>query len=119
MNQPQKNQNYNTSASNFVCPECVSLKCSISKLQNELNLKTAECTELHSLLDSQKEKYENEKQSTLEKISDLEKQLQDFKQKHGILEQELFSNKKTIQTYKYKFANKCAALSKAKLKKKQ
>ena len=35
------------SASNFICDDCLGLRSCISKLQNDLTLKTAECNELH------------------------------------------------------------------------
>ena len=85
------------------------MKCSLSKLQNDLDLKTAECNDLHSRLDLQKESFEKQIKSALEKISDLEKQLHQFEQKHDDLQEELLLTKRTKNTH----PNKYAALSKA------
>ena len=62
---------------------------SLSKLQKDLDLKTAECNDLHSCLDLQKESFEKQIKCALEKISDLEKQLHYFEKKHGNLQEEL------------------------------
>ena len=62
---------------------------------------------------SEREIFQLEKQSTLDKISELEKQLLDFQQKHAILEEALFKTKKELKLWKLKFAGKCRALSKA------
>ena len=48
-----------------------------------------------------------------EKISDLEKQLLDFEQKHGDLQGELLLIKRKTYSYQKMFSGKCAALSKA------
>ena len=64
-------------------------KCSLSKLQNDLHLKIVECNDLHSRLDLQKESFEKQMKGALEKISDLEKPLHDFEQKHGNLREVL------------------------------
>ena len=69
--------------------ECHVLKCSLSKLQNDLHLKIAECNDLHPSLDLQKESFEKQMKGALEKISDLEKPLHDFEQKHGNLREVL------------------------------
>ena len=98
---------------NFSCQECQVLKCSLSKLQNDLDLKTAECNDLHSCLDLQKESFEKQMKGAVEKISDLEKQLQDFEQKHGDLQEELLLTKSKTNSYQKKFSSKCAALNKA------
>ena len=68
---------------------------------------------MHSRLDLQKESFQKKIKSALEKISDLEKQLHHFEQKHGDLQEELLFTKRTKSTYQKKFSNKCAALSKA------
>ena len=91
-----------SSPSNLSCQECSVLKCSLSKLQNDLNLKTAECNDLHSRLDLQKESFEKQIKSALEKISDLEKQLHHFERKHGDFEEELLFTKRTKSTYQKK-----------------
>ena len=78
------------------------MKWSLSKLQNELDLKTAECTDLHSCLDLQKESFEKQMKGVLEKLSDLEKQLQDFEQKHGNLQEELLLTKRKTNLYQKK-----------------
>ena len=62
---------------------------------------------------SEREFFQLEKQSALDKISELEKLLLDFQQKHAILEGELFNTKKELKLCKLKFAGKCSALSKA------
>ena len=54
-----------------------------------------------------------EKQSALDKISELEKYLLDFQQKHPILQGGLLDAKKELKLCKLKFAGKCSALSKA------
>ena len=75
------------------------MKCSLSpaKLQNDPDLKTAECNDLHLRLDLEKELLEKQLKSALEKISDLEKQLHYFEQKHDVLQEELLLTKrKTI-----------------------
>ena len=54
-----------------------------------------------------------EKQSALDKISELQKQLLDFQQKYAILQGELLDAKKELKLYKLKFSSKCSALSKA------
>ena len=54
-----------------------------------------------------------EKQSTLDKISESEKQLLDFQQKHAILEGKLLNTKKELKLYKITSASKCSVLSKA------
>ena len=89
------------------------MKCSLSKLQNDLNLKSAECSDLHSRLDLQKESSEKQIKSALEKMFDLEKQLHHFEQKHGDLQKELLFAKRTKSTYQKKISNKCAALGNA------
>ena len=53
-----------------------------------------------------------EKQSTLDKISELEKQLLDFQQKHAILQGELLDTKRELKLSTLKFAGKCSTLSK-------
>ena len=88
-------------------------ECSLSKLQNDLDLKTAECNDLHSHLDLQKESFEKQTKDALEKISELEKQLHDFEQKHGDLQEELLLTKRKTNSYQIKFSSKCAALGKA------
>ena len=108
-----KKQKTNASPSTFSCQKCHVLKCSLSKLQNDLDLKTAECNDLHSHLDLQKESFEKQMKGALEKISELEKQLHDFEQKHGDLQEELLLTKRKTNTYQKKFSSKCAALSKA------
>ena len=55
---------------------------------------------------SEREIFQLEKQSALDKISELEKQLLDFQQKHAILERELFNTKKELKLCKLKFAGK-------------
>ena len=109
----KKNKKTDSIRSNFSCQECSVLKCSLSKLQNDPNLKIVECNDLHSRLDLQKESFQKKIKSALEKISDLEKQLHHFEQKHGDLQEELLFTKRTKSTYQKKFSNKCAALSKA------
>ena len=83
----KKKQKTDSSLSNLSCQECSILKCSLYKLQNDLNLKTEECNDLHSRLDLQKESFEKQIKSALEKISDLEKQLHHFERKHGDLQE--------------------------------
>ena len=61
----------------------------------------------------QKESFEKQIKSALEKISDLEKQLHHFEQKHGDLQEELLFTKTTKSTYQKTFSNKCPVLSKA------
>ena len=68
---------------------------------------------MHSHLCSEREIFQLEKKSALDKISELEKQLLDFQQKHAILEGELFNTKKELKLCELKFAGKCSALSKA------
>ena len=72
-----------------------------NKLQNDLDLKTAECNDLNSCLDLQKKKFEKQMKGALEKNSDFEKQLQDFEQKHGDLQEEfLLTKRKTKKVFK-------------------
>ena len=99
------------SPSNFSCQECQVLKWSLSKFQNELDLKTAECIDLHSCLDLQKESFEKRMKGALQKIFNLEKQLQDFEQKHGDLQEELLPTRGKTNSYQKKFLSKCAAIS--------
>ena len=103
----------NSSPTNFICENCPALQVSVSQLQEDLTLKTSECSELHSHLCSEREFFQLEKQSALEKFSELEKQLLDFKQKYAILERKLLDAKKVLKLYKLKFTSKCSALSKA------
>ena len=74
VNLPQKNKNQIPVLQIYLVRNSV-LKCFLSKLQNDLDLKTAECNDLHSRLDLQKESFEKQIKSALEKICDLEKQL--------------------------------------------
>ena len=108
-----KNTKRNASPTKFICENCPDLPVSISQLQKDLSLKTSECSELHSHLRSEREFFQLEKQSALEKISELEKQLLDFQQKHAIVPGELFNAKKELKLCKLTFAGKCSALSKA------
>ena len=87
------------------------MKWSLSKLQNELDLKTAECTDLHSCLDLQKESFEKQMKGALQKISDLEKQLQDSEQKHGDLQEELLPTRGKTNSYQKKSLSKWTAIS--------
>ena len=48
--------------------------------------------------------------SALEKIFELEKQLNDFEQKHGDLQEELLLTKRKTNSYQKKISSKCAAL---------
>ena len=52
---------------------------------------------LHSHLCSERKNFQLEKQSTLDNISELEKQLLDFQQKHTILQGELLDAKKELK----------------------
>ena len=70
------------------------MKFSLSKLQNGLDLKTAECNDLHSCLGLQKEAFEKQMKVAFEEICDLETQLHDFEQKHGDIQEELLLTKK-------------------------
>ena len=108
-----KKSKQNTSPSNFNCENCPVLQVSVSQLQEELTLETSECSELHSHSCSEKEFFQLEKQSKLDKISELEKQLLDFQQKYAILEGKLLNTKKELKLYKITSASKCSALSKA------
>ena len=63
-----KKQKTNASPSTLTCQKCHVLKCSLSKLQNNLDLKIAECNDLHSHLDLQKESFEKQMKGALEKI---------------------------------------------------
>ena len=98
-----KKPKQNASPTDFICENCPALQVSISQLQEDLALKTSECSELHSHLRSEREFFQLEKQSTLDKISELEKQLLDFQQKHAILEGKLLDAKKKLKLYKIKF----------------
>ena len=75
-------QSFKFTLSGVSCFEMLSL----SKLQNDLDLKAEECNDLHSHLDLQKESFEKQIKSALEKIYNLEKQLHYFEQKHGNLQ---------------------------------
>ena len=68
---------------------------------------------MHSHLCLERELFQLEKQSALDKISELEKQLLDFKQKYVILDGQLLNAKKELKLYKINFASKCSTLSKA------
>ena len=108
-----KKKQRNASPTNLICENCPVLQDSISQLQEDLIVKTSQCSELHSHLCSESELFQLEKQSALDKISELEKQLLDFQQKHAILQGELLNTKKELKLCKLKFAGKCSALSKA------
>ena len=84
----------NTSPINFISEKCPVLQVSISQLQEDLTLKTLECSELHSHLCLERAFFQLEKQSALDKISELEKWSLDFQQKHAILQGELLDAKK-------------------------
>ena len=79
----------NAIPTNFNWENCPVLQVSISQLQKDLTLKTSECSELHSHLCSKREFFQLQKQSALDKISELEKQFVDFQQKDAILQGEL------------------------------
>ena len=68
---------------------------------------------MYSDLCLEREFFQLEKQGTLDRISELEKQLLEFQQKHAISKGELFHGKKKLKPHKLKFAGKCSALSKA------
>ena len=76
------------------------LQISISQLQEDLTLKIPECSELHSNLCSERQFFQLEKQSALDKLSELEKQLLDFQQKHAIVRGELLDAKNKLKLFK-------------------
>ena len=84
----------NASPTNCICENCPVLQVSISELQKDLTLKTSECSKLHSDLCLEREFFQLEKQSTLDRISELERHLLEFQQKHAILQGELLNAKK-------------------------
>ena len=49
-----KKPNRNASSTNFICENCPVLQVFISQLQEDLTLKTSECSELHSHLYSER-----------------------------------------------------------------
>ena len=108
-----KKPKQNASPTNFICENCPVLEASISQLQEDLTLKVSECLELHSHLCPESEFFQLEKQSALDKISELEKKLLDFQQKHAILEGKLLDAKTELKLYKIKFASKRSTVSKA------
>ena len=108
-----KKPKQNASSTNVICENCPVLQVSISQLQEDLTLKTSECSELHSYLRSERDFFQLEKQSALDKISELEKQRLDFQQKHAILEGELLNAKKELKLRKLKLAGNCSTLSRA------
>ena len=83
----------NASPTNCICENCPVLQVSISELQKDLTLKTSECSKLHSDLCLEREFFQLEKQSTLDRISELEKHLLEFQQKHAILQGGLCNGK--------------------------
>ena len=84
----------NASPTNFTCEEFPVLQVSVSELQKDLTLKTSECSKLHSDLCLEREFFQLEKHSALERISELDKKLLEFQQKHAILLGVLFNAKK-------------------------
>ena len=68
---------------------------------------------MHSHLCSETQFLHLEKQSVIDKLSELEKQLLGFQQKHATVQGELLDAKKELKLHKLKFASKCSALSKA------
>ena len=88
-----KKSKQNASPTNFNCDNCPVLQVSISQLQKDPILKTSESSALYSHLCSERELFQLEKQSAVDKISKLEKQLLDFQQKHAILQGELVDAK--------------------------
>ena len=76
----------NASPTNFTCEDFPVLQVSVSELQKDLTLKTSECSKLHSDLCLERESFQLEKHSALDRISELEKQLLEFQQKHAILQ---------------------------------
>ena len=70
------------------------MKFSLSKLQNGLGLKTAECNDLHSCLGLQKEAFEKQMKVAFEEICDLETQLHDFEQSMVVYKRSCFLPKK-------------------------
>ena len=87
----------NASPTNFNCEDSPVLQVSVSELQKVLTLKTSECSKLHSDLCLEREFFQLEKHSALDRISELEKQLLEFQQKHAISKGELFHGKKKIE----------------------
>ena len=76
VNLPPRKQKTDASPSSFSCQECQVLKCSLSlsKLQNDLDLKTGKCNDLHSRLDFQKESFKKQRKGAVE----ISEQIQDF-----------------------------------------
>ena len=102
------------SPTNSSCENCPVLQLCISQLKEELTLKKIQMLIIaFTFMFTKTIFFQLEKQSALDKISELEKQLLDFQQKHAILQGELFNTKKELKLCKLKFAGKCSALSKA------
>ena len=81
-----KKPKQNTIHTNFNSENCPVLQVFISQLQEELTLKTSECSELHSHLCQKK--IHLEKQSAPDRVFESERQLLDFQQKYAILQGE-------------------------------
>ena len=102
------------SPTNSSCENCPVLQLCISQLKEELTLKKIQMLIIaFTFMFTKTIFFQLQKQSALDKISELEKQLLDFQQKHAILREELLDAKKQMKLYKLKFASKCSASSKA------